>query len=110
MGNEKLWIIAVIAICAVCTTLERAIPFLIFRGKDIPEPVSYLGKVLPMAIMMTLVFYCVRNITFGSAAGWAPQLIACAVTALLHLWKGNTMLSIAGGTVCCMVLTQLVFA
>ena len=82
---NKLWVISVIAVCAGCTFLERAFPFLLFRGKTVPEPVSTLGKLLPMAIITT------------------------AVTVILHLWKGSTMLSIAGGTVCCMLLTQAVF-
>ena len=103
------WLISVIAVCSLCTLLERALPFLIFRGKQIPETVSYLGKVLPMAIMTTLVIYCLRNITFDHASSWAPQLISAAVTAILHLWKNNTMLSIAAGTICCMLLTQFVF-
>lgn len=109
MNNNTAWVAAVIAVCAVCTLLERALPFLLFRGKEVPEPVRDLGKMLPMAIITTLIFYCVRNVEFSAAAEWAPQLISCAVTALLHLWRGSTMLSIAGGTVCCMVLTQFVF-
>jgi branched-subunit amino acid transport protein AzlD len=106
---NKLWVISVIAVCAGCTFLERAFPFLLFRGKTVPEPVSTLGKLLPMAIITTLVFYCLRNISFSEPAAWAPQVIASAVTVILHLWKGSTMLSIAGGTVCCMLLTQAVF-
>lgn len=104
MNRDTVWIITVIAVCALATLLERALPFLIFRGKAVPEAVRYLGSVLPMAIMTTLVFYCLRSIEFGSAAAFAPQLIASAVTVLLHLWKRSTLLSIAGGTVCCMVL------
>ena len=46
---------------------------------------------------------------FRSAAACVPQLLAAAVTALLHLWKRSTLLSIAGGTLCCMLLTQFVF-
>lgn len=109
MSSEKLWAVAVIAVCAVCTLFERAFPFLIFRGKKVPPPVVYLGKVLPMAIITTLIFYCIRGIDFHTSASFAPQLISCVLTAVLHLWKGNTMLSIVGGTVCCMVLTQFVF-
>ena len=109
MDNKTLWTIAVIAICALCTFFERALPFLVFRGKKLPESVEYLGRVLPMAIIATLIFYCLRNISFSAAASWAPQLIAAAVTALLHLWRRSTLLSIAGGTICCMVLTQFVF-
>lgn len=109
MDHNSVWAVEVIAVCAVCTLFERAFPFLLFRGKEVPKPVSDLGKMLPMAIMATLVIYCIRNIEFTSAAGWAPQLVSCALTALLHLWRGNTLLSIAGGTICCMILTQFVF-
>ncbi len=101
--------IIIIAICAACTFLERALPFIIFRGREVPEIVRYLGRVLPMAIMATLVIYCIKAISFASLAGWVPMVIASAVTVVLHLWKGNTMLSIFGGTICYMVLIQLVF-
>ena len=101
--------ILIIAVCALCTFAERALPFLLFRGKEVPEIVRYLGRVLPMAIMATLVMYCLKVITFSSAAGVAPPLIASALTALLHIWKRNTMLSIFGGTVCYMLLVQIVF-
>ena len=101
--------ILIIAVCALCTFVERALPFLLFRGKEVPEIVRYLGRVLPMSIMATLVIYCLKGITFSSAAGFAPPLIASALTALLHIWKRNTMLSIFGGTVCYMLLVQIVF-
>lgn len=39
-----------------------------------------------------------------------PELIAIAVTAGLHLWKRNTLISIGAGTVVYMLLVQLVFA
>ena len=109
MDNRTLWTIAVIAVCSLCTMLERALPFLVFRGRKVPEPVEYLGRVLPMAIIATLIFYCMRNVEFSSPASWAPQLISATVTVLLHLWRRSTMLSIAGGTICCMLLTQFVF-
>ena len=101
--------VIIIAICVACTFLERALPFLIFRGKEVPSVVKYLGKVLPMAIMATLIIYCIKGISFVSMVGWVPYLIACGVTVLLHLWKSNTFLSIFGGTACYMILIQLVF-
>lgn len=101
--------ILIIAVCAICTFLERALPFLIFRGREVPELVRYLGRVLPMAIMATLVIYCLKGISFSAAAGWVPMLIASVLTALLHLWKHSTMLSIFGGTICYMLLVQMVF-
>ena len=101
--------IIIIAICVACTFLERALPFLIFRGKEVPSVIRYLGKVLPMAIMATLVIYCIKSISFTALGGWVPYLIACGVTVLLHLWKSNTFLSIFGGTACYMILIQMVF-
>ncbi len=38
-----------------------------------------------------------------------PALLCTALVALLHIWKRNTLLSIAGGTVAYMLLVQLVF-
>ena len=49
--------IAIIAVCVVCTFLERALPFLLFGGREVPKIVKYLGRILPMAVMATLVVY-----------------------------------------------------
>ena len=38
-----------------------------------------------------------------------PELLACAATAVLHLWKHNNLISIGGGTVIYMILVQQVF-
>jgi branched-subunit amino acid transport protein AzlD len=99
----------IIFVCAVCTQLERALPFLVFKGRSVPKVIRYLGEILPMAVMATLVIYCLRGITFTAAENFAPQLIAVAVTVALHLWRRNTLLSIFGGTACYMLLVQLVF-
>ena len=34
--------IAIIAVCVVCTFLERALPFLLFGGREVPKIVKYL--------------------------------------------------------------------
>lgn len=101
--------VAIIAVCAACTFLERALPFAIFRKGEVPGVIRYLGKVLPMAIMMTLVIYCIRGISFSSPGKFVPEMIGCTVTAVLHLWKRNAFLSILGGTAVYMILIQMVF-
>lgn len=101
--------IFIIAICAGCTFLERLLPFLIFRKGEIPSLICYLGKVLPLAIMATLVVYCIRGITFDAVGNFLPQILAVAVTAVFHLWKGNTLLSVFGGTISYMCLLQFGF-
>lgn len=102
--------VMVIAVTALVTLVLRFIPFLIFSGKrETPAYISYLGRMLPYAVMAMLVVYCLRNISFTAAPYGAPELISCAVVALLHVWKRSSILSILGGTVCYMLLVQLVF-
>ena len=56
-----------------------------------------------------LVVYCLRNISLVQYSYGLPELIAIAATIGLHLWKRQMLVSIAGGTVCYMLLVQLVF-
>lgn len=99
----------IMLICGGCTFIERALPFLIFGNRPVPALVQYLGRVLPMAVMTTLVAYCLRGISFAAAGEFVPELVSAALVVLLHLWKKNTFLSIALGTVCYMVMVQAVF-
>ncbi|HIR85812.1 MAG TPA: AzlD domain-containing protein [Candidatus Limivicinus faecipullorum] len=102
--------VLVIAVTALVTMFLRFVPFLLFGGKrETPAYISYLGRLLPYAVMAMLVVYCLRNISFLSAPFGVPELISCAVVALLHVWKRSSILSILGGTACYMLLVQLVF-
>ena len=101
--------ILIIVICALCTFLERALPFLVFGNRPVPPVVQYLGKILPMAVMATLVVYCLKGVSFAAAGSFVPELISLAVVVLLHLWRRNTFISIVAGTACYMALVQLVF-
>ena len=102
--------VLLIVVAALATALTRFLPFLIFRKKEsTPAIITYLGQVLPCAIIGMLVVYCLKDIQFLRAPFGAPELIACGVVALLHIWKRNSLLSIGVGTVCYMLLVQLVF-
>ena len=99
-----------IAVIALVTAALRFIPFLVFGGeKEPPKYISYLGRVLPGAIMAMLVVYCLKGISFKAVGTFLPELIACAGVVLLHVFKRNTLLSIAGGTALYMFLVQVVF-
>ncbi len=99
-----------IAILALGTMATRFLPFLIFRdNKPTPKYIQYLGKALPAAIFGMLVVYCLKGVNVLAYSYGLPELIAILVTVSLHLWKRQTLLSIAGGTVCYMLLVQLVF-
>ena len=102
--------VLLIAVAVLVTAATRFIPFLIFGEKrKTPPIIEYLGTVLPCAIMGMLVVYCLKDVSFVKNPFGLPELIACVVVAALHVWKRNSLLSIGGGTLCYMLLVQLVF-
>ena len=103
--------LSMIAVMAGVTFLTRALPFLLFdRGEHPPRVILYLGRVLPPAVIAMLIVYCLKGVTFTALEGWAPPLAAGLAAVLLHLWKGNDLISIFGATVLYMILVQGVFA
>ena len=109
---SKIQFILTIAVCAAATMLTRFLPFLVFgsRGGKVPEVVEYLGHVLPAAIFGMLILYCLKSVTPFADSHGIPEAIAIAVTIALHRWKHQTLVSITGGTVCYVLLVQLMFA
>lgn len=102
--------IITVAVVVLGTLLTRFLPFLLFPGgKPTPKVVSYLGKVLAPAVFGLLVVYCLKNVSLVTGNHGLPELIAIAVVVGLHLWKRQILLSIAGGTVCYMLLVQFLF-
>lgn len=103
--EELLTILVVVA----GTMLTRFLPFLIFpEGKTPPKYITYLGTVLPYAVIGLLVVYCLKDAVFVEFHG-LPELIAIALIVVLHKRKKNTLLSIAAGTVFYMALVQNFF-
>ena len=107
MTTEKA--LAAVAVMALVTAALRFAPFIFLSGKKTPKVITYLGKVLPYAVMGMLVVYCLKDVSFSSAGKFLPQLIAVAVVAVSYIIKKNTLISIVGGTVCYMLLVQFVF-
>lgn len=92
------------------TMLTRFLPFLLFpAGKPTPKYIRYLGKVLPAAVFGLLVIYCLKDVSLLSGSHGIPELLSIALVVGLHYWKRQMLLSIAGGTVCYMVLVQVLF-
>ncbi len=100
--------IVTILIVAAGTILTRFLPFIIFRKKP-PQFIVYLGKFLPAAVFGMLIVYCLKDVTVFAGSRGIPEGVAITLVVLLHLWKRNMLLSVAGGTVCYMLLVQLVF-
>lgn len=103
-------LILTILVAAVCTFATRAVPFVLFGGsKEPPAVIMYLGKILPVAILGILIVYGIGDFTSLGASELAPSLIAVALTAIVHLWKHNVLLSISVGTIGYMLLINFVF-
>ena len=103
--------LAMIAVAAVCTFATRVAPFLLFNGKkQIPPIIRYLGATLPPAVIALLVVYCLKNVGWVTGTHGGPELLCIALTAVLHVWKHNNLLSIGVGTAAYMILIQTVFA
>lgn len=102
--------ITMIAMVVLGTMLTRFVPFLVFpSGKPTPKYIQYLGKVLPSAVFGLLVIYCLKDVRLLSGSHGIPEFIGVSTVVLLHFWKKNMFLSIAGGTVIYMLLVQMVF-
>lgn len=99
-----------IGMCVLATLVTRFLPFIIFSGKkETPKFIQYLGKALPAAIFALLLVYCLKNVNLLDGSHGIPEAVSLALVVGLHLWKRQILLSIAGGTICYMLLVQLVF-
>lgn len=107
--NQIYWVGGATAGALLGTMVTRFLPFLIFpEGKEPPEFIQYLGKVLPYAVIGLLVIYCLKDVP-GSGTYGIPEFFAIAFIVFLHRWKKSILLSIGGGTVFYMLLVQFAF-
>ena len=101
------YISMVIAVMAIVTIALRFLPFIVFdHGEQLPEWITYLGKVLPPAIMSMLLVYCLRNINLVEGNHGFPEVICVGIAMLIHNWKRNTLLSIGVSTLLYMIIIQ----
>ena len=106
LTQEMLTVAAVVA----GTMVTRFLPFIIFpANKKTPPAITFLGQMLPAAVMGLLVIYCFKDVSFLSVTHGIPELLATAVTVLLQVFVRNMLLTIAGGTIFYMYLVQYVF-
>ncbi len=110
MYLTPLQTLCIILAVAAGTQLTRWLPFLLFpENREPPRAVADLGRLLPPAMMGLLVVYCLKDVAWFASPHGAPEALAVLAVVLLHLWRGNVLLSIAGGTALYMLLVQAVF-
>lgn len=67
------------------------------------------AQALRAVIFGMLVVYCLKGVSLFSGSRGIPEALAILVILFLHRWQHRTLLSIAGGTLCYVLLVQLVF-
>lgn len=98
--------IITVAVVTFGTLLTRFLPFMIFpEGKTPPKYTTYLGRVLPYAVMGLLIVFCLKDAVFDTFHG-LPEFLAIALIIVLHRWKKNMFLSMGVGTFFYMFLVQ----
>ena len=97
-----------ILIPALLTFGLRALPFLLLNKRELPKRIEYLGNVFPMAIMATLVVYCLKSVPESALQDNLILFAGVVATAVIHIWKKSSILSITVGTAVYMVLVHFV--
>lgn len=110
MDNNTVHSLLIVAVMAVFTALTRFLPFLAFpEGRKRPKVITYLGTVLPYALIGMLVVYCFKSVSVFAYPYCIPELLAVVLVTVLHIWKRSTLISVFGGVIFYMVLVQCVF-
>ena len=102
---------SIITIFAVMlgTMVTRFLPFILFpEGKKPPAFITYLGTVLPYAVIGFLVVFSLKDAQVEEFY-LIPEVISLVFIGILHRLKKNTLISIGGGTIFYMLLVQNFF-
>ena len=83
--------------CALVIFLTRLFPFALFSKRNPPKILQFVAKYL----------YCLRTIDFTAKPYALPEVVSIIFIVAAHLWKGNSMISIFGGTIIFMVLKSV---
>ena len=90
-------LLTLLVIFAVTYALRLA-PFVALRRVRDSAVVDHLARTMPLGVMAILVVYTLSTVDLTAAPHGLPELAGVGVTAALHLWRRNAMLSIVGGT------------
>ncbi|NJP67940.1 AzlD domain-containing protein [Streptomyces spiramenti] len=103
---ETPYLFAAVAVTVAVTWSLRALPFVALAPLRESRTLHYLGVRMPTGVLVVLVVYCLRGMPVADNA-WLAPAAALAVTAGLHLWRRNVLLSITAGTAVHVVLLNL---
>ncbi|MGO1545520.1 MAG: branched-chain amino acid transporter permease [Gulosibacter sp.] len=88
-------VLLLVVIWAITFAL-RAAPLVARRWLRDNELVRDIGALLPVGVMVILTVYTIRDTSYAGY-DWVAPFVGVVVTVVLHLWRGNVLLSLVGG-------------
>lgn len=101
------YLLAAVGVAAGITWALRALPFALLAPLQESRLLPYIGDRLAVGVMIILVIYTLQDLDLMAASISVPAVIALAVTAGLHLWRENMVLSLLAGTLTHVLLASL---
>lgn len=101
------YILAAILVAGAVTWALRAVPFMVLSPLRNSDLLAYLGARMPVGIMAILAVYTLKGTAVTDLKAVLPVICALATTIGLHLWRGQMILSIFGGTALYVLLASL---
>ena len=101
-----------VAVMGAVILFCRAFPFLFFGGGSLSSPrtrafLDFVEKTVPPAAMTVLAFNAIGSAFLENRTDGFFVLAASILTALVHLWKRNALISIIAGTAAYMILQRI---
>lgn len=107
---EPGYILGAILVAGAVTWVLRAVPFVMLAPLRNSDLLAYLGERMPVGIMAILALYTLQGTAVTDLAQLVPTVTALVVTVGLHLWRGQMIISIFGGTAVYVLLASLITA
>jgi branched-subunit amino acid transport protein AzlD len=100
--------IILIGLASLATILNRSFAFIFLNKHRANKYIIYLGTVLPFTIIGLLIVYTIRRINFMTDPYGLPEVIAIIITAIVHKFIRNNLVSIGLGTFVYLIIVNLI--
>jgi branched-subunit amino acid transport protein AzlD len=101
---DNTHIAVLVLVAAAVTWALRVLPFAVLAPMRHSALVKFLSLHMPVGVMVMLTIYTLYNRLDASGLHLLWLALASGITAALHLWRGQALISILGGTLVYVVL------
>ena len=102
------YVAAALVVATAITLTLRALPFAVKEALRGSALLADLGRWMPLGAVSILTIYCLSSVDVTARSHGLNELVGVAVTAGVHLWRRNAVLSIAAGTAVYLLLVNIV--